>query len=97
MRYSTGFENLKALLLLHVAISVKGKFNGFYQANLAFSSSPERTLVFLKGFVNEHVSLHFVLPIERRLAQSALVWFLTWKTPPESLHTAGRNRRMQQQ
>lgn len=39
--------------------------------------------------MNEHVSLHFVLPIERRLTQSAFVWFFTWKTQPESLHTAG--------
>lgn len=51
----------------------------FLEANLAFSSSPKGTLVFLKGFVDEHVSLHFVLPIERCLTESALVWFFTWK------------------
>lgn len=59
------------------------------EANLAFSSSPKGTLVFLKGFVDEHVSLHFVLPIERCLTESALVWLFTWKTQPASLHTAG--------
>lgn len=65
-------------------------------ANFPFPSSPKRTLVFLEGFVNEHVSLHFVLPIERRLAQSALVWFFTWKTQPESLRAAGLQTYRQQ-
>lgn len=38
---------------------------------------PERTLVFFKGFVDEHVSLHFVLPVERRLTEGALVWLFS--------------------
>lgn len=38
---------------------------------------PEWTFVFLEGFVDEHVPLHFVLPVERGLAQGALVRFLT--------------------
>lgn len=86
VRYLTGFVNstlenkIQKRLLIHVAISVKGNggVNNRGHSGI-FSSSPKRTLVFLKGFVNEHVSLHFVLPIERGLTQSALVWFFTWK------------------
>lgn len=39
--------------------------------------SPERTLVFLKGFMNEHVSLHFVFPVERRLTEGTFIWLFT--------------------
>lgn len=38
---------------------------------------PERTLVFLKGFMNEHVSLHFVFPVERRLTEGTFIWLFT--------------------
>lgn len=102
VRYLTGFENstfekeIPNLLLIHLAISVKGNGgvnNKLFHANLAFSSSPKRTLVFLKGFVNEHVSLHFVLPIERRLTQSALVWFFTWKNTTRNHFTQLEYRR----
>lgn len=42
-------------------------------------ASPEGTLVFLKGLMNEHVSLHFVFPVERRLTEGTFVWLFTWK------------------
>ena len=42
-------------------------------------TSPEGTLVFLERFVDEHVSLHFVLPVERGLTEGALVRLLTWE------------------
>lgn len=29
--------------------------------------------------MDEHVSLHFVLPVERRLTEGAFVWLFTWK------------------
>lgn len=40
-------------------------------------TSPEGTFVFFERFVNEHVSLHFVLPVERRLAEGAFVRLFT--------------------
>lgn len=40
---------------------------------------PEGTLVFLEGFVDEHVALHFVLPVERRLTEGTFIWLFTWK------------------
>lgn len=40
-------------------------------------ASPKGTLVFLEGLVDEHMSLHFVLPVEHRLTQRALVWLFT--------------------
>lgn len=39
--------------------------------------SPKGTFVFLEGFVDEHVPLHFVLPVERCVAEGALVWLFT--------------------
>lgn len=29
--------------------------------------------------MNEHVPLHFVLPVERRLTKGAFVWLFTWE------------------
>lgn len=42
-------------------------------------ASPKGTLVFLEGFMDEHVSLHFVLPVERRFTEGTFVWLFTWK------------------
>lgn len=38
---------------------------------------PKGALVFLEGFMDEHVSLHFVLPVERRLTEGAFVRLFT--------------------
>lgn len=58
---------------------------GAFSVKLFFwSTSPKGTFVFLEGFVDEHVSLHFVLPVERRLTEGALVWLFTQKTKPAS-------------
>lgn len=37
----------------------------------------KRALVLLKGFVDEHVSLYFVLPVECGVAEGTLVWLFT--------------------
>ncbi len=44
--------------------------------------SPEGTLVLLEGFVDQHVSLHFVLPVERGLTDGAFIRLLSCKTTP---------------
>lgn len=43
-------------------------------------ASPKGTLVFLKGLMDEHVPLHFVLPVKRRLTEGTLVRLFSWKT-----------------
>lgn len=59
----------------------KTEFNngGYFSDRYRFhwSLSPKGTLVFLEGFMDEHVSLHFVLPIERCLTEGAFVWLFT--------------------
>lgn len=42
--------------------------------------SPEGTLVLLEGLVNQHVSLYFVLPVERGLTDGAFIRLLSCKT-----------------
>lgn len=42
-------------------------------------ASPEGTLVFLEGLVDEHVPLHLVLPVEGGVAERALVWLFSCK------------------
>lgn len=39
--------------------------------------SPEGTLVLLEGFVDQHVSLYFVLPVECGLTDGAFIWLLS--------------------
>lgn len=53
------------------------EFVGSVELFGAAHMSPEGTLVLLEGFVDQHVSLYFVLPVERGLTDGAFIRLLS--------------------